>query len=147
MPSTDLQVGNPDTFLGENETMDLSELKDKSFIVAINSGFREEGKFICETIHGPYTFVEMIEEVGTMYQDFQHNAKVFILSKDKTKPPQFLDVCTIDYIEAKYTDIITESFLEGAFEAPYTCKAGLVYADAKKDPRLKPKEEIEEEEI
>ncbi|MFA5021373.1 MAG: hypothetical protein WC517_04965 [Patescibacteria group bacterium] len=147
MFNQDLPVGNPETFLGECEVMDLSELKDKQFVVAINSGGRTDGKFICETIHGPYDFIEMVDEVAVMWKEHQHHSKCYVLSKDKNQPPQWLDECTCDYIEAKHVDIVTEAFMQGAFDPPeYTCRAG--FGSAKEaDPRLTPKtEEVPTEE-
>ena len=147
MTQLDLPVGNPDTFLGECEVMQLDELKDKMFIVAINSGERSNGKLICETIHGPYDFIEMIEEVGIMWKEYQHHAACYILSKDAKQPPQWLDECTCDYIEAKYVDIITAAFMEGVLDPPeYTCRAGFCSAK-ENDPRLIEKKQEDTDEV
>lgn len=147
MSNHSLPVGDPATFLGETACMDLSELKDKTFVVSISSGARGEGKFICETLHGPYSFIEMIDEVAVMWKEHQHHAKVYVLSKDKHQPPQWLDECTCDYIEAKQVDIVTAAFMEGILDPPeYTCRAGLV-SSKEEDPRLNKKpEEVPEEE-
>ncbi len=146
MSNNDLPVGNPETFLGECEVMDLSAIKDKHFMVAINSGDRVGGKFICETIYGPYDFMEMCDEVSLMWRDSLHHAKVYVCSKDKDLPPQWLDECTCDYIEANHSAIVTEAFLGGAFDPPeYTCRAGLRDA-ADEDPRRQKKEEDAKEE-
>lgn len=145
MANKDLPLGDPATFLGECSCMDLSELKDKMFVVSISSGARGEGKFICETLHGPYSFIEMVDEVAMMWKDNQHHAKVYVLSKDKSQPPQWLDECTCDYIEAKHVDIVTNAFMEGILDPPeYTCRAGLVSA-REEDPRLNKKTEEQEE--
>lgn len=122
-----LPVKSGDDFIGELEVMDLSELKNKQFLVAINSGDPNGPKFICSSIRGPFTFEEMCEAVGTMWREHQHHAKVIVCQKDATKPPIYLDANTVDYIEAKFDDIITESMLEGVFDdiKEYTCKAGL----------------------
>ena len=72
----------------------------------------------------------MVEQVHGMWQQHLHHAKVIILSQDITKPPEFLDACTIDYIEAKGIDIITEGLLNGDdLKKDYTCKAGIFQAD------------------
>jgi hypothetical protein len=124
---SDLPLGDPATFIGECEVMDLTELKDKLFIVAINSGDRGGNKFICETLHGPYNFVDMVEEAASMWKEYLHHPKIYVLNPDRKATPQFLDECTTDYIEAKHVDIITEAFLDGTLETPeYTCRAGLV---------------------
>ena len=133
---SDLPLGNPATFLGECEVMDLSALQDKLFMVSINSGGREDGKFICETIHGPYDFLEMVDEAASMYFEYQHHAKVYILSKDKREPCQWLGSTVIDYIEAKHKDIITEAFIGGALDKQYTCRPSIISA-VDEDPRLK----------
>jgi hypothetical protein len=138
----DLPVKKTDEFLGEAEVMDLSALKDKHYIVAVNTGDPEKFGLLGSTIHGPYTFVEMVQEVGDMWATHQHHAKVIVLEKSYEKATEMLDPNTIDYIELKYNDIITEAMLEGAFdeEQEFTCKAGLV-SDSSEDPRLAKKEE------
>jgi hypothetical protein len=145
MSQSELPVGNPETFLGECEQMDLTALKDKLFMVAINSSSREKGKFICETAHGPYDFLEMVEEVATMWEDHQHHAKVYVLSKDKNVPCQWLDTCTVDYVEAKHVDIVTDAFMAGAFDPKgFTCRAGIKSADETDDPRNNTEQAAEE---
>jgi hypothetical protein len=110
--------------------MDLSELKDKMFIVGASQADRNKCKFLASTVRGPYTFEEMCEQVGVMWRQHQHHAKATILEKDPTKPAKFLDENTTDYIEANYEDIIVESMLGGVFDQQkeYTCKANLVEA-------------------
>lgn len=133
MTNSNLPLANPETFLGECETLDLSDIKDKSFMVAINSGAREKGKFICETVHGPYNFLEMVEEVSAMWGFDVHHSKVYVLSKDRHEPAQWLSEMHIDFIEARAKDIITDAFVEGTLGAP-TCRAELVSC-ADEDPR------------
>jgi hypothetical protein len=138
MSQSELPLGNPETFLGECAEMRMDELKDKVFLVSINSGDRENGKFIQETAHGPYNFLEMVEEVATMYYEFQHHASVYMLSKDKREPCQWLGSCVIDYIEARHVDIITDAFIGGALDKEYTCRPSIISA-ADEDPRLQKK--------
>lgn len=151
----DNNISNDD-FIAEFHVMDLNELRDKNFIVAVNTGDRDGCKHLASTIHGPYDFYEMCEEVGTMWATEQHHAKVTILSKEKkrivpvklrkkdgslidvkdkkgnpvtrevTCAAEFLDYKTTDYIEAHYLDIIADMLVDGATEKPYTCKAGTV---------------------
>lgn len=129
--NVNLPVKSGEDFIGENESMDLSELKDKSFMVAVSSGDRNKSKFVSTTIRGPYNFAEMCEEVGTMWAEEQHHAKVIISSRRRSEPIKTLDENTVDYIECHYLDIITESMLEGLLDNnDYTCRAGIVEDDS-----------------
>ena len=134
--NVNLPVKSGDDFVGELETMDLSELKGKEFLVAVSTGDRSKGQFLCSTIRGPYTFEEMVEAAGVMWQREQHHAKVTLCQKDRSAPPKFLDLNTVDYIEAHYQDIITESMLDGVFDADkdFTCRAGLIEGDNSENP-------------
>lgn len=135
-PNLNLPVKAGDDFVGELETMDLTELKDKQYMVAVNQGDRSKGKFLCSTIRGPYTFEEMCESVGVMWKEEQHHAKVILCQKDRSAAPKVLDENTVDYIEAHFQDIITESMLDGVFDEvkDYTCRAGLIEADNSDNP-------------
>lgn len=117
-----------DNFLAEIEVMDLSTIKDKEFLVAVATGDPNGVKFLCSTIHGPYDFTTMVQEVGDMWNTHQHHAKIIICEKDQTKPVKMLDGNTVDYIECHSTDIITEAMLGGIFDGDkeFTCRAGLV---------------------
>jgi hypothetical protein len=140
---SNLPIKSDDNFIAECETMDLSDLKNKSFVVSVSQGDRGCPKFISSTMRGPYTFVEMCEEVGMMWAEEQHHARATILQKDRKKTSTYLDANTIDYIEAHYTDIVTESMLDGVFddEREFTCRAGILEADAV-DNANKPQEEL-----
>jgi hypothetical protein len=131
-----LPVKQGDDFVGELETMDLSELKGKQFIVAVNKGDRSDSKFLCGTIRGPFSFEEMCEATGVMWREHQHHAKVVVLQKDLAAAPKFLDENTVDYIEAHFEDIITESMLDGVFDdqKDFTCRAGVVEGDNSENP-------------
>lgn len=130
MGDKELEVGNPETFLGEFEQMDLSALKGLMFMVAISTGDPGKCKYIQESIHGPYGLYEMAGKVEYMWKEYQHHAKVLITSKDTHKPPQFLDECTIDYLEAKGGNIVMEGMLNGDdLNTDYTCKAGIFEAE------------------
>ena len=124
-------------FLAEAEVMDLSPIKDKTYMVAVGTGDPNKVKFLCSTVHGPYNFSEMCQEVGDMWVQHQHHAKAIILEKDPKAKVLLLDANTIDYIEAHYIDIIMEDTLSSfAFEEKeYTCVAGTIEeapADEKK---------------
>jgi hypothetical protein len=136
-----------DNFLAEVETMDLSEIKENKFMVAVATGKPDGVKFLCSTIHGPYEFTEMVQEVGDMWNTHQHHAKVIICGKDPTKKVQMLDENTIDYIECHATDIITEAMLAGAFdmEKEYTCRAGIMSEEDSTDPRHKKADDAAEQ--
>ena len=124
------QQKQENNFIAELETMDLSSIKDRLFLVAVSTGDRNKSKFLSTTAHGPYDFTEMCEEVGLMWKEMQHHAKVVVLEKDRTKAITTLDENTVDYIECHYADIIAEAMLDGAFDdtKEFTCKAGTVMA-------------------
>jgi hypothetical protein len=140
---SNLPVKSDENFIAECESMDLSDLKDHSYIVGVSQSDRSGPKFLSSTVRGPYTFVEMCEEVGVMWIEHQHHSKVTILQKDRNKPSKFLDENTVDYIEAHYTDIVTEAMLDGLFdeEKEFTCRAGIV-EDFADDPRAPKTEEM-----
>jgi hypothetical protein len=127
-----------DNFLAEVEVMDLSAIKGKTFAVSIAQGDPEGIKFLCSTLHGPYTFIEMVQEVGEMWYNQQHHAKVIIMDKDARNKVTTLDANTVDYIECHSSDIITEEMLGGLFdlEKEFTCQAGLLQEEESTDPRL-----------
>lgn len=130
----DLPVANPQTFIGEFAEMDLSEIKDKVFLVALSTGDPTKPKFIPESVVGPLDFFEMVETVANIHMDQMLHAKAMIPSKKFGIKPQVLDACTIDYIEAKYAEILMEALLTGDLEKKYTCKAGFIsYEEAKED--------------
>jgi hypothetical protein len=137
----ELKVGNPDTFIGEIEEMDLSELKDKTFMVGISTGKRESAIFISHSIRGPYNFVEMVQQVMNIMTEEQLHAHVLIPQKERDEPNEFLDECTIDFIEARGEDLITAAWLDGLMSTDYTCKAGLITDLENDGPKEKSNEE------
>lgn len=120
-------------FLAEAEVMDLSPIKGKTYAVTVGTGDPNKVKFLCSTIHGPYDFTEMCQEVGEMWVQHQHHAKVIIMEKDPKSRVLLLDANTIDYIEAHYVDIIMEETLSSFEEKEFTCVAGTI-EDAEVDP-------------
>jgi len=128
-----------ENFLAEIEVMDLSGIKNESFLVAVATGDPDGVKFLCSTIHGPYDFTTMVQEVGDMWNTHQHHAKVLICEKNPQKQIKMLDGNTVDYIECHATDIITEEMLAGAFDITkeFTCQAGIVSEEESTDPRHK----------
>jgi hypothetical protein len=99
---------------GEFEEMDLTELQDQIFMVACSTGDRNKPKYIPETICGPFNFFEMVEVVGNFYEQQQLHAKAMVPSKEMGVPPQILDENTVDFIEARYMDIVADGLLGGA---------------------------------
>jgi hypothetical protein len=81
-------------------------------------------------------FEEMCESVGVMWKEHQHHAKVIVCQKDPSAAPKYLDGNTIDYIEANFDDIITESMLGGIFNAEkeFTCRAGVIEGSNEDNP-------------
>ena len=144
MSDENLPVKTGDDFLAETEVMDLSVLKDKNFVVTVSAGDRSGPKYVCSTIRGPYSFTEMVDEVGSMWEEHQHHAKVVVLHKERDKAPKYLDENTVDYIECHYVDIITEAMLDGSIGKDYTCRANLIEGDLSEDPRQVKKETQEE---
>lgn len=122
---SNLPYPNPENFVGEFEEVDLSKLKDKTFGVAIGLGDREGSKYACSTLMAPLDFYEMVEAVAGVWQTEQLHAKAFILKKDLQKGLELLDPCTIDFIEARYLDILAEMVFEES-EKEFTCQAKLL---------------------
>ena len=118
-------------FLAEAETMDLTPIKGATFGVAVATGDPNGVKYLCSTMHGPYNFTEMCQEVGDMWVQHQHHAKVILLSKDPKSRVKMLDENTVDYIEAHFVDIIVEEALAGFDDKQYTCTAGTVEEEEK----------------
>jgi len=131
-----------ETFIAEFEVMDLEKLKQKQFLVAVSAGDRNSPKVVASTIRGPYDFYEMIEQVGCMWRECAHHAKVIILDKDPKKAQERLDQNTTDYIEAHYDKLAVEGLLEGVFDADkeFTCQANIIVDDGADDPRKQDKD-------
>lgn len=113
-------------FLAEVEVMDLTPIKGKTYMVAVGTGDPNKVKFLCSTVHGPYDFSEMCQEVGDMWVQQQHHAKVIILEKDMKQKVRLLDANTIDYIECHYIDIIMEETLASFEDKEFTCVAATI---------------------
>lgn len=111
-------------FLAEAEVMNLAPIREKTFCVAVATGQPNGTKYLASTLHGPYTFVEMVQEVGEMWVTHQHHAKAIVLNKDNKSKLETLDANTIDYIEAHYLDIILEETLTSYEDKEFTCSAG-----------------------
>jgi hypothetical protein len=128
---SNLPVGNPETFLGENEEMDLTPLHGKLFGVGVSNGPRDGTKFVSSTLLAPLDFYEMVEAVGNIYQKYMIHAKVFFLNKDPNAKMKYLDECTVDFIEARNGDIIMDALLSGDLSEgkEYTCRAGFFEAE------------------
>ena len=125
--SDNLPVTQKDDFIADfhEGEMDMSKLKDKQFVVAVNTGNRNKCKLLASSLRGPYDFYEMVEQVGYMYAKEMHHAKVTILSTNHDEPVQFLDSGTIDYIESHWKNIISEGILETSL-CDFTIEPGLL---------------------
>jgi hypothetical protein len=140
----DLTYGDPDTFLGEAECMDLSHLEDKTFLVAVNTGAKNRPGFMPSTVRGPLTFPQMIDMVNHIYTELQLDAKVILPSSEWDKKNQYLDECTVDYIHANAIDLIAEYHLFGGLnpDKDFTCKAGTLVAEEDGKTSKRPEELI-----
>jgi hypothetical protein len=114
-------VTQGDDFCAElvDGVMDFSHIKDEQFIVAVSTGDRNKQKLLASTIRGPYTFSEMCNRVGRMWEEHAHHAKVYVLEQDPTKPTTFLDAGTVDYIEANWEDIVFREEFEVILDDEY----------------------------
>ncbi len=134
-----------DTFIAEFANMDLEPLREKTYMVSVNTGDRNKGKFLTSCVHGPYDFLEMVEEVGYMWEQHQHHAKVIIADKNRNNAVAFLDQKTTDYIEAHYLNIVAEGILEdaiaGTTKEPFTHTATIL-SSQEENPIAPKKEEI-----
>jgi len=115
------------------EHMDLSNLHSEVFTVAVSSGPRDKGRFICTTIHGPYSFDEMVQEVSRMWTEDQNNAKVYILNKDYKKACRWLDIDTTEYVQFRAADILLERMLQTFDSTEYTSKAKIIENSSEED--------------
>lgn len=113
-------------FAPQAEEMNLSALYAHTYVVAVSTGDRDDGRLLAKTMHGPYGFDEMVGEVGRMWTDSQDNAKVYILEKDPLKKSKWLDSKTVDYIQDKYMDIIMARIIGNDEPKKYTVQAGIV---------------------
>lgn len=127
-------------FVGEFHTVDLSELKDKIFMVALNTGDRNEHRYLCSTISGPYNFSEMLGAVDQCWRQELIHSKVYILEKNIKGRKKFLDSNTIDYIEANAGNLIIEELMQEAAEKEYTCKATIIEAEDEKPKKEQPED-------
>jgi hypothetical protein len=117
-----------DNFIAEFAEIDLSEIKHLTFGVAPSIGPRDGVLFECKNLLAPLSFYEMVETAAMMHKNHGTHAKVFILNKDSSKKMKFLDEQIVDFIEARYEDIITESILEPDANKEYDMKASFFEA-------------------
>lgn len=119
-------MGTSEDFFPQAENMDLRELYDKVFVVGINSGPQDDGYMIVKSMHGPFTFEEMVGEVGRLWSEETMNSKVYVLEKDHKIKSKWLDSKTTDYIQAKYMDIIVAKLVFSENAEDFTCKATML---------------------
>ena len=113
-------------------TMDFSKIQNEVFLVAVNTGSRNKPGLLASTMRGPFSFYEMVESIGCMWEREQHHGKAYVLTKDFNKSSSFLDEGTIDYIEANWVDMIATGILEAAIadDSDVIVPAGLLEASA-----------------
>lgn len=124
-------------------TMDFTKVQtdeegvDRQFLVAVNTGPRDKPTLLASTMRGPFDFYEMVESVGCMWENEQHHAMVYVLTTDFDKSSSFLDEGTIDYLEARWEDIVSTGIFEAALADDYSdgpiIPAGLIEADPEDD--------------
>ena len=124
-----LPTGNKDDFVGEFEEMNLEELKDKQFLLAVGTGDPTKSQVLGSTISGPFNFIDMVNHVGELFAQNTYTAKVFLAKNNPLSGSTMLDPCVIDFIQAKYEDILFDAVLDGTIDKEYTCKAGFVEVD------------------
>jgi len=61
-----------------------------------------------------------------MWKDQQVHARAVILGRDRKKKLRWLDSCTVDFIEARWEDIISDGWLGGALDNQYDVRAGIL---------------------
>jgi hypothetical protein len=132
-PSTSAKpITQDDDYCAEldGRKMDFEKLRGNEYLVAVSTGPRNKPKLLASTIRGPFAFAEMVEVVGSMYENEQHHAKVYLLEKSFDKSVFFLDEGTIDYIEANWQDILFEESFEAAvFDDEDVITAGTIGQD------------------
>lgn len=136
-----------ENFIADFEAMDLRPLYNLQFLVGVNKEDLNNVKLLASTIRGPYNFEEMVEEVGNMWRKHMHHAKVLVLVKDRKAKMPHLDGGTINFIESRFEDIITNYILNQELfgEDEITCVAGIKESGyAEEDGKVK--KELEETE-
>lgn len=130
----DLPITQQDDFIADFHAgkMDLTVLKDKTFIVSVNTSNRNNCKLLASTIKGPFDFFEMVENVGCMIEREKHHANVTILNKEEGLT-KFLDSGTVDYIEAHWKNIISDGLLD-TFLTDYTLEPGIISDNEMENP-------------
>ena len=121
-----LPLADPITFMGEFDSLDVSELVDLTFLVALSRGARGGIDYMPDTVAGPFTFIEMVEHVANGHTDFVMHMRAFVPAKKLGEKIRVLDVCTIDYIEAQYDRIIADHVLIGQESGIHQFRAGFV---------------------
>ena len=118
-------------------TMDFGAIADEKFLVAVNTDSRNKPPILASTMRGPFDFWEMAEAVGSMWENEQHHAMIYVLTKDFDKSSQFLDEGTVDYIEANWENMVMNGIIEAAImeddDSGIVIPAGLIGADSDYD--------------
>jgi hypothetical protein len=113
------------------ENMDLTELKDKQFLISILTSKQDDVPYVSSLIKGPFSFYEMAEVCGDIWENKNRHPFVIIASKEFSEKIQYLDEDTIDYLESRWKDIVVDGFIEDILQTDYTCKAGVTTYEQK----------------
>lgn len=125
--AVDLPIKEGNEFMPEYEKMSFQGVKDATFAVAVSTGDRSSAKGLNSTLHGPYSFVEMVDLVHRIWTEKAVHAKPYIISKDFSVKTKWLDRNTVDYIEVHGPDIATQVAMEELLGSDdFTCKANAV---------------------
>ncbi len=131
-------MSSNDDFIPEIERMDLEKLKDKTFLVAMSSGNRDESDYLPSSIRGPFSFYDMCEYAGKMWRERQAHSKIITTSTVLETPNDFLDAKTTDYIESRFEDIILDAIIMDSLElkpTDFTCEAELIPVPVEDAPK------------
>jgi len=112
--NVDLPDTQSDEFSAELDCdrMEFKDLWEKQFACMVSTGDRNECKALTSTIHGPYSFFDMVSVVGKTWSEKQHHMKPFILNTKLDTKAAWLDQGTVDYIEAHWEKMILVGVLE-----------------------------------
>ena len=104
--------------------MDMRELYEQKFAVAVSTGNLDDYGLIITSLKGPYDFSDMVNEVLRLHEQ-KDNAKVVLMSTNLEKKTKLLSPETIEYIQHNGADILLEETFGLVDEKGYNCKARL----------------------
>ena len=121
------------------EKLDVRELADKTFLVAVAAGDTDWVDMLPSTIKAPLDFPDMVQEVGNIWGKLLHARVAIINGKN---PAEFLARSTVEHMEDNANDIIADYFigemLGGVKPEIFSEEA---YKEKKKQDKIKSDEE------